>query len=112
MRLTTGLKVLMAHKKDIVYYLGRSKSVTPSQRMIGTFDDERDPEYVPPGAMTTTPDARESRATYQKVVCGVVTAFQSDEERTLTSTPSRSALGIDGASSSEAASGFGLVSSG
>lgn len=49
MRLTTGLQVLMASKKDIVYCRGRSKSKASSQRMIDTSDNERDPKYVPPG---------------------------------------------------------------
>lgn len=54
MRLTTSLHVQMAPKLDIVYFKGRSKFVTSSHRMIGTSDDERDPEYVPPGISTST----------------------------------------------------------
>ena len=47
----------MAPKHDRVYESGRSKSVTPSARLVIGSDDERDPEYVSPG--TSTP----SRAT-------------------------------------------------
>ena len=68
--------------------------------MIVGSDDERDPEYVPPGASTPSRDARAPRATPKKVASGVVTASQSDEERTLTSTPSGSATNEEGASGS------------
>lgn len=61
MRITTGLHVLIAPKKDIFYSLGRSKSMAPSQLMSGTSDNEKDPEYVPPGAMPITPAAQASQ---------------------------------------------------
>ena len=75
--------------------------------MVIISDYERDPEYVPPG--TSTP--RATRATPKKVASSVVTASQSDEERTLTGTPSGSATneeevsGSLGVSWSEEASG-------
>ena len=56
--------------------------------MVVGSDDERDPEYVPPGTSTPSRAARADRATPKKVAYGVVTASQSDEERTLTGTPS------------------------
>ena len=90
----------MAPKQDRSYARGRSKSVAPSARMIIGSDDERDPEYVPPGASTPSRAARAPRATPKKVASGVVTASQSDEERTLTVTPSRSATNEEGASGS------------
>ena len=43
---------IMAPKQDRVYARGRSKSVAPSSRLVIGFDDERDPEYVPPGTST------------------------------------------------------------
>ena len=88
----------MAPKQDQSYARGRSKSVAPSARMIIDSDDERDPEYVPPGTSTPSRAARVPRATPKKVASGVVTASQSDEERTLTGTPSGSATNEEGAS--------------
>ena len=97
-----SLKLLsiMAPKQDGVYARGRSKSVAPSARMVIGSDDERDPEYVPPGTSTLARDARAPRATPKKVASGVVTASQSDEERKMTGTPSGSATNEEGASSS------------
>lgn len=77
--LTTPFQVYMTPKSDIVYSMGRSKFVAPSPLMIGTFDDEKDPEYVPPGINTLTPAERATQGTPQKVVSDVVTASQSDE---------------------------------
>ena len=79
------LKVLfiMSPKQDRVYARGRSKSVAPSARMVIGSDDERDPKYVPPGTSTPSRAARAARVTPKKVVSNVVTASQSDEERTL-----------------------------
>ena len=68
----------MAPKQDRSYARGRSKSVALSARMIISFDDERDPEYVPPGTSTPSHAARAPRATPKKVASGVVTASQSD----------------------------------
>ena len=87
-------------------------SVAPSAHMVIGSDDERDPEYVPPGTSTPSRAARAPRATSKKVAFGVITASQSDEERTLTGTPSGSATNEEGASGSlgvswsEEASGF------
>ena len=51
---------------------------------------------------TSTPSlgARAPRATPKKVASGVVTASQSDEDRTLIGTPSRTATNEEGASGS------------
>ena len=53
----------MAPKQDRVYARGRSKYVAPSARLVIGSDDERDPEYVPPGTSTPSRVARASRAT-------------------------------------------------
>ena len=90
----------MAPKQDRTYARGRSKSVAPSARMIIGSDDERDPEYVPPGTSTPSHAARAPKATPKKVASGVVTTSQSDEERTLTGTLSGSATNEEGASGS------------
>ena len=39
----------MVPKQDRIYERGRSKSVAPSAHMVIGSDDERDPEYMPPG---------------------------------------------------------------
>ena len=48
----------MAPKQDRTYARGRSKSVAPSARLIIGSDDERDPEYVPPGTSAPSRAAR------------------------------------------------------
>lgn len=73
----------MDSKIDIIFYKGKSKFVAPSYRMIANSDNEQDREYVPLIAIPTTPPAWATRSTPQKVVPSVVTAPQSDEERTL-----------------------------
>ena len=84
--------------------------------MVIGSDDERDLEYVPPGTSNPAHTAHIPRATSKKVASGVVTASQSDEERTMTGTPSGSATneegtsGSLGASWSEEASGSAEVS--
>ena len=72
----------MAPKQDRVYARRRSKSVSPFSRMVIGSDDERDPEYVPPGTSTPSRAARAARFTPKKVASGVVTTSQSDEEHT------------------------------
>ena len=64
----------MAPKQDRVYARGRLKFVTPSTRLVIGSDDERDPEYVPPGTSTSSRVARAARATPKKVASGVVSA--------------------------------------
>ena len=70
------LRVLstMTPKQERIYARGRSKSVAPSARMIIGSDDERDPEYVPPGTSTPSRAARAPRATPKKVASDVVIA--------------------------------------
>ena len=65
---------LMATKHDCVCAHGRSKSVATSARLVIGSNDERDPEYVPPGTATPLRAARATRATPKKVVFGVVNA--------------------------------------
>ena len=89
----------MAQKQDRVYARGGSKFVAPSARLVIGYDDEHDPEYVPPGTAIPSRAARSTKATPKKVVSGVVTASQYDEERTLTDTPYRSTTHEEGASS-------------
>ena len=90
----------MAQKKDRVYTRGRLKSFAPSARLVIGSDDEREPEYVPPSTSTLSRAARAPKATPKKVASGVVTASQSDEECTLTSTPFGSACNEEGGSGS------------
>ena len=62
-----------------------------SARLVIGSDDEHDPEYVPTGTATTARAAHATRSMPKKVESGVVTASLSDEERTLTGTPSGTA---------------------
>ena len=86
----------MAPKQDRTYARG-SKSVASCARLIIGSDDERDPEYVPPGTSTPSRASRAPKATPDTVASGVFTASQSDEECTLTGTPSGSATNEEGA---------------
>lgn len=67
MRLITSLKVHMSPKSNIVYSMSRSNSVAPSRRMIGTFNDERDPEYISPDIRTLTQTSRATRGRPKKL---------------------------------------------
>ncbi|TMX05709.1 hypothetical protein EJD97_006917 [Solanum chilense] len=96
---------LMAQKQDRVYSCGRSNSVAPFVRFVISSDNQRDPEYVPPGTFTPARVARTTRATPTKVAPGVVTSFQFEEEHIMTYTPSRSATHFKDASISEELSG-------
>ena len=83
----------MAPKKDIVYSKGLFMSMEPSRQLIGSSDDERDLEYVPPGNNTLIKPPVVTRCTPKKVVPGEVTASQYNEERIFTSTLSGSVSG-------------------
>lgn len=73
--------------------------------MIGSFDDERDFKYIPPGTQTPFSVARTSRSMPMRVASSVVTTSQSNEERTLTGTPSGSAAVCEVSSGSAEAFG-------
>ena len=64
----------MAPKQDHTYARGRSKSVASSARMVIGSDNERDPEYMPPGTSAPSRATRAPRATPKMVASGVVTA--------------------------------------
>ena len=64
---------LMELKQDRVYACGRSQFVASSARLVIGFDNEHDPEYVPPGTATPARAARATRAMPKKVAYGVVT---------------------------------------
>lgn len=68
--------------------------MAPSSQLIGFSDNERDPEYVPLGTQTPAAPARVTRGTPEKLVPGVVTVCQSNEERILITTLSGSASGF------------------
>ncbi|TMX01174.1 hypothetical protein EJD97_025003 [Solanum chilense] len=87
----------MAPKRDRVYARGRSMSIAPSTRMVIGSDDERDPEYVPPGTSTPSRAARAARATPKKEASG-------SAEVPAPATAAASALS-DEADSSESTSG-------
>ena len=95
----------MAPKLDCVYSRRHFKSVALSKQMVIGSDDERYLEYVLQGTLTPTCAARTYRATPPKVAPGGFTASQSEEERILTSTPSRYAAHSEGVFSSKEASG-------
>ena len=58
----------MAPKQYRIYERERSMSVAPYTRTVIGYDDERDPEYVPPDTSTPSRAARSPRATPKKVV--------------------------------------------
>ena len=74
--------------------------------MFISSDDERDPQYVPPGKLNPTRAARTTKAAPTKVAPSEVTASHSEEECILTNTPSGSAAQSEGASGSEDESGI------
>ena len=80
----------MAPKRDRFYACGHSKYVALSARLVIGFYDEHDPEYVSPSTATPSRAARATSVTPKKVAPDVVTTLQSDKERTLTGTLSRS----------------------
>ena len=90
----------MAPKQDRVYTHGHSNYVALSACLVIGSDDEDDPEYAPTDITTPSRAAPATRATPKKVASGIVTASQSDEERTLTGTPSGFATNEEGASDS------------
>ena len=90
----------MALKQDRVYERGRSMYVAPSAQLVIGFNDEHNPKYLPPGTNISALAARAFRAMPKKLASGVVTASQSDEELTLTDTPSGSATYEEQASGS------------
>ena len=87
---------LLWHQNKIEFTHVGDQCLSP--RLVIGSDNEPDPEYVPPGTATPSRAARAARATPKKVASNVVTASQSDEERTLTGTPSKSATHEEGAS--------------
>ncbi|XP_069151566.1 uncharacterized protein [Solanum lycopersicum] len=70
----------MAPKQDRTYARGRSKSVAPSARLVIGSDDERDPEYMPPG--TSAP----SRSAEVPAPATAAASASSDEADSLDST--------------------------
>ena len=82
---------IVAPIQDRVYARGYSKFVAVFAHLVIGTDDECDLEYVPPSTATPSQATRAARDTPKKVATCVVTASQSDEERTQTSTPSGSA---------------------
>lgn len=74
----------MTLKPDIVYQMGRFMYVAPSPQLNGQS------KYVPLGTRTPTSSARDTRGDPQKVEARVFTASQSNEERIVPDTPSRS----------------------
>lgn len=94
----------MSPNPYIIYESGKSKSVSPFHLLIVQSDNERDPKYVPPGNHTPTLASRATWCTPKKVDPCVVIASQSDEQRSLTGTPSRSTSSFEGASGSEESS--------
>lgn len=74
--------------------------------MIPIPDNEQYPEYVPPGATTTTPSSWATTVSFQ-VSLGIVTTFQHDEERTLTGSLFGAASSSEEASGSKSGSAFG-----
>ena len=83
-----------------MYARGCSKSVALSARLVIGSDDEHDPEYVLPGTATPSRAARATKAMSEEVAPSVVNDSQSDEEHTLTDTPSGSATHEEGVSGS------------
>ncbi|XP_069152820.1 uncharacterized protein [Solanum lycopersicum] len=94
------LLVIIASDLDEQQVQSLVKYVAPPARLIIDSDDERDPEYVPPGISAPSRAAHAPRATPKTVASGVVTASQSYEERILTGTPSGLATNEEGASGS------------
>lgn len=93
----------MAPKKYLVYSRGPSKCVVPSHRLVISSDVDNDLEYMSPSTQTPTRASRTTRGMTMKVELDLVTTSQSDEEGTLTDTPSGSTAGPEAASGSQEA---------
>lgn len=86
------LQVHMEPKQGVVYSRVRSKSVAPFCRLvIGSSDDEREPEFIPSVTQTPSRAVRTSRSTPKRAASDVVTVSQSYKVCTLTGTLSGSA---------------------
>ena len=68
----------------MVYTMVKPKVVVLSRWMIVNSNNEQNQLYIYPGVTTLTASLRVTRGTPLKVTPSVVTASQSDEERTLT----------------------------
>lgn len=80
-------------KINVYTMKGKSKSVTPTYRLIDEdTNTEHDLAYVPPGRHTLPPPSQDNKGTPGKVNPDVVTASKSDDDHIIRS-PTRAALG-------------------